>query len=67
MLISNTAGYKVFCETKRIDALTDSHHVRIYTTYDQAIDPEYQQNKLDIILSSLELEYLKLSLSLIHI
>ena len=63
MLISDTAGYKVFCETKPIDAVPGSHHVRVYTTYEHASDPDYQQNKLDIILSSLELEYLKLALT----
>jgi hypothetical protein len=63
MLISNTAGYKVFCETKRIDALPDSYHVRVYTTYEHSKEPDYQQNKLDIILSSTELEYLKSALT----
>ena len=63
MLISTTAGYKVFCETKPIDALPDSFHVRVYTTYEHSKEPDYQQNKLDIILNSMELEYLMLALT----
>ena len=63
MLVSNSAGYKVFCETNPIDALPGHYHVRMYSTYDHAKDPNEQQTKLDMVLSSMELEYLRLSLN----
>jgi hypothetical protein len=63
MLVSNNAGYKVFCETKHIEALPGHYHIRIYSTYDHSIDPVFQQTKLDMIVSSVELEYLLLSLN----
>ena len=34
MLVSNSAGYKVFCETKQIDVLPGHYHIRVYTTFD---------------------------------
>jgi hypothetical protein len=63
MLVSNSAGYKVFCETKHVDALPGHYNVRIYSTYEHSNDPDYQQNKLDMVLSAMELEYLRLSLN----
>ena len=45
MLVSNSAGYKVFCETKQIDVLPGHYHIRVYTTFDQSKDPDYQQSK----------------------
>ena len=63
MLISNSAGYKVFCETKPVDVLPGHYHVRVYSTYEHSKEPDYQQNKLDMVLSAMELEYLRLSLN----
>jgi len=63
MLVSNSAGYKIFCETKHIDAQPGQYHVRIYSTYEHSKDPDYQQIKLDLVLSAMELEYLRLSLN----
>ena len=64
MLISDTAGYKLFCETRKLDIPTDSAYVRIYTKYDWAKDPEATQNKLELVLSLDELEKLRQSLSI---
>jgi len=63
MLISNSAGYKVFCETKPVDVLPGHYHVRVYSTYDHSKDPDYQQTKIDMVLSAIELEYFKLALN----
>jgi len=63
MLVSNSAGYKVFCETKPIDALPGHYHVRVYSTYENAKEPDEQQTRFDIVLSATELEYLRLSLN----
>jgi hypothetical protein len=62
MLVSNNAGYKVFCETKIIDVLSEHYHVRMYSMYEHSNDPEYQQTKIDMVLSATELEQLRQSL-----
>ena len=63
MLVSNSAGYKVFCETNPIDALPGHYHVRMYSTYDQSKDPDYQQSKFDMVLSATELEQFRQALT----
>jgi len=63
MLVSESAGYKVFCETKIIDALPGNYHVRVYSTYENAKEPNEQQTRFDIVLSAMELEYLRQSLT----
>lgn len=63
MLVSNSAGYKVFCETKHVDVLPGHYHVRIYSTYDQSKEPDYQQTKFDMVLSSADLEQFRQSLT----
>ena len=63
MLVSNSAGYKVFCETKPVDVLPGNYHVRIYSTYEHSKDPEYQQSKFDMVLSATELEQFRQSLT----
>ncbi len=63
MLISDNAGYKLYCETRKLDIPTNSAYVRIYTMYDWAKDPEAIQSKLELVLSLDELEKLKQSLS----
>lgn len=63
MLVSNSAGYKVFCETKHVDVLPGHYHVRIYSTYDQSKDPHYQQTKFDMVLSQTDLEQFRQSLT----
>ena len=63
MLVSNSAGYKVFCETKHVDVLPGHYHIRIYTTFDQSKDPDYQQSKFDMVLSQTELEQFRQALT----
>jgi hypothetical protein len=63
MLVSNSAGYKVFCETKHIDVLPGHYHVRVYSTYEHSKDPEYQQSKFDMVLSATELEQFRQALT----
>ena len=63
MLISDNAGYKLFCETRKLDIPANSAYVRIYTKYEWAKDPEATQNKLELVLSLDELEKLRQSLS----
>lgn len=63
MLISDTAGYKLYCETRKLDVPSNSAYVRIYTTYDWAKDPLATQNKLELVLSLDEVEKLRQSLS----
>jgi len=63
MLISDTAGYKLYCETRPLEALADSFHVRIFTTYAWAKNPDAEQNKLELILSAKDLENLRQSLT----
>ena len=63
MLVSNSAGYKVFCETKQVDVLPGHYHIRVYTTFDQSKDPDYQQSKFDMVLSATELEQFRQALT----
>jgi hypothetical protein len=63
MLVSNSAGYKVFCETKPVDVFPGHYHVRIYSTYEHSKEPEYQQSKFDMVLSHTELEQFRQSLT----
>jgi hypothetical protein len=63
MLINSNAGYKLYCETRKLEVPSDSFHVRIFTTYDWAKNPDAEQNKMELILSEQELENLRQSLS----
>ena len=64
MLVSENAGYKLYCEVRKLDIHPQDNHVRIYTTYDWAKNPEAEQNKLELFLSDKELETLRQSLTL---
>jgi hypothetical protein len=55
MLVSENAGYKVMCETRKLDVPAGSNYVRIYTVYDWAKDPTVAQNRLELILTDEEL------------
>ena len=58
MLVSDNAGYKLYCEVRKLDVHPNDNHVRIYTTYDWAKNPEAEQNKLELFLNDGELETL---------
>jgi hypothetical protein len=55
MIVSDNAGYKLLCETRKLDVPNGSNYVRIYTVYDWAKDPKAEQNKLELILTDEEL------------
>lgn len=61
MLVSNSAGYKIFCEknTVELDYIENKNHLKFYTTYDGSRDPEYKQTKLEMFLTDNELEILR--------
>jgi hypothetical protein len=63
MLVSDNAGYKLYCEVRKLDVHPNDNHVRIYTTYDWAKNPEAEQNKLELFLNDGELETLRRSLA----
>ena len=63
MLVSDNAGYKLYCEVRKLDVHPNDNHVRIYTTYDWAKNPEAEQNKLELFLNDGELETLRQSLA----
>ena len=63
MLVSENAGYKLYCEVRKLDIHPNDNHVRIYTTYDWAKNPDSEQNKLELFLSDKELETLRQSLT----
>jgi hypothetical protein len=63
MLVSENAGYKLFCEVNKLNVHPQDNHVRIYTTYDWAKNPSAEQNKLELFLSDKELETLRQSLT----
>ena len=58
MLVSDNAGYKLYCEVRKLDVHPNDNHVRIYTPYDWAKTPEAEQNKLELFLNDGELETL---------
>jgi hypothetical protein len=55
MLVSENAGYKLMCETRKLDVPHGSNYVRIYTLYDWSKNPSAEQNKLELILTDEEL------------
>ena len=63
MLISNSAGYKVFCEINLVEVLPDHYHVRVYSTDEHAKEPGKQQPKFDMIMSLADLEQFRQSLT----
>jgi hypothetical protein len=63
MLVSENAGYKLYCEVRKLDIHPQDNHVRIYTTYDWAKNPDAEQNKLELFLNDKELETLRQSLT----
>mgnify|MGYP000382454486 CR=1 FL=1 len=63
MLVSENAGYKLYCEVRKLDIHPQDNHVRIYTTYDWAKNPDAEQNKLELFLSDIELDALKQALA----
>ena len=63
MLVSDNAGYKLYCEVRKLDVHPNDNHVRIYTTYDWAKNPESEQNKLELFLNDGELETLRQALA----
>lgn len=63
MLISDISGYKLYCETRKLDIPAGHYHVRVFTTYEWAKDPEAEQNKMELFLTPSELEKLRQSLT----
>jgi hypothetical protein len=63
MLISENAGYRLFCEVRKLDIAPQDNHVRIYTTYEWSKNPDAEQNKLELFLSDDELKALIKSLA----
>jgi|APGre2960657373_1045057.scaffolds.fasta_scaffold07765_4 hypothetical protein len=63
MLVSNNAGYKLYCEVRKLDVHPQDNHVRIFTTYDWSKNPEAEQNKIELFLSDIELDALRKALA----
>jgi hypothetical protein len=63
MLVSENAGYKLYCEVHKLNVQPQDNHVRIYTTYEWAKNPNAEQNKLELFLNDKELETLRQSLT----
>ena len=55
MIVSENAGYKLMCETRKLDVPHGSNYVRIYALYDWSKNPDAEQNKLELILTDDEL------------
>jgi hypothetical protein len=63
MLITNNAGYKIFCEVNKIHIGENNNYVRVYTTFEGSRDPEYKQTKIEMFLTDDELSILKTALT----
>jgi hypothetical protein len=63
MLITENQGYKLFCETRKVETPEDKYYVRLYTKYDFAKNPDREQTKMELFLSSKEIEKLIQSLT----
>jgi len=63
ILVSDNAGYKLYCEVRKLDVHPNDNHVRIYTTYAWSKNPEAEQNKLELFLNDGELETLRQALA----
>jgi hypothetical protein len=63
MIISDKAGYKLYCEVRKLNVAPYDNHVRIFTTYAWARNPDAEQNKLELVMSDAELAALKQALT----
>jgi hypothetical protein len=63
MLVSNNAGYKLYCEVRKLDIHPKDNYVRIFTTYDWSKNPDAEQNKIELFLSDMELDALRKALA----
>jgi hypothetical protein len=62
MLISDNAGYKIFCDVRKTPIKPNDNYVRIYTKYDFAREPNAEQTKIELFLNDAELEALRKAL-----
>jgi hypothetical protein len=63
MLISDNAGYKLFCDVRKTPVKPNDNYVRIYTKYDFAREPEAEQTKIELFLSDEQLVALREALA----
>lgn len=63
MLIADNAGYKMFCEVKKLTHGENNNHVRFYSVFEHSRDPEYKQTQLELFLTDEQLETLRKTLS----
>ena len=63
MLITESQGYKLFCETRKVEYPADTYHIRVFTTYEWSKNPEATQNRIELFLTHSELEKFKSTLT----
>ena len=63
MLISDNAGYRVYCEVTGFNETDKRHCIRFYTTFAGSKDPEGKQKKMELFLTDEELLNFKEMLS----
>ena len=63
MLIRENQGYKLFCETRKVEIPEDTYYVRLYTKYEFAKNPDREQTKMELFLSTDEIQTLIKSLT----
>jgi len=59
MLVTEAQGYKLFCETQKIDFPPDTYYVRIFTKYEFAKNSDAEQTKIELFLTKSELDNLR--------
>lgn len=62
-LISDNAGYQIWCSIYKIDAVPDSYSVELYSVYKNAKSPDEQRTILATTMTQAELQAFQAALA----
>ena len=66
-LISDNAGYQIWCSTYKVEAVPDTYSVELYSVFKHAKQPDEQRTILNATFSKAELEAFQASLAVPHV
>lgn len=66
-LISDNAGYQLWCSTYKVEALPDSYSVELYSVFKQAKRPDEQRTILAAVFTKAELVAFQAALAVPHV
>ncbi len=62
-LISDNAGYQIWCNTYKVESVTDCYSVEVYSVFKHAKSPQEQRTILSATFTKAELESFQASLA----